>query len=127
MGPDGVQEVGEPRGRGGDPGGARSDLSHAGGEHDQRPSSGKSRRRGKNPFEAGGGGHHGDALGLGVVVAVEIARLEPKGGANVCIGEVEHLQVGDFDSSGPAADLEWVHPGLGEVAEKLGPRRLLLV
>lgn len=95
------------------------------GEHRQRLTSG----------ECGGGSEHGveanvscscgDRLGDRVVVTYEVGLVDTEVSSHGRVGQVEDFE-GDEHPAHASPDLERVDAGVDEVAEQLGPSRLLL-
>jgi hypothetical protein len=120
------QKVGEPRRRLADLRSLGLDVGQGANEHGERLTTEERRCRGQYGVEAGIVGGRGDGLGGGVILGEEISFVDTQMGSSPVVCEVEYLER-DRHSTHAATHLERVDPLIGEVAEELRPRTLLLV
>lgn len=124
---DGPQQVAQSRRRLTNPGRAGGQMRHAGGEDHEGESSGQGCRRSEDRIEAGLRGGLSYRLGAAIVIADQVGGGDAQLAADVVIGQVQHGQAVDDHLPDTTPYLEGVDAGVGEVAEQLCPRRLLLV
>lgn len=95
------------------------------GEHRQRLTSGERCGGGEQGVEAGVSCSCGNRLGDRVVVSYEVGLVDTEVSSHGRVGQVEDIEV-DVHPADASPDLERVNVSVDEVAEQLGPSRLLL-
>lgn len=101
-------------------------LGHPGREDHERSTSRKGSRRCHETVEVARC-FVGDCLTDGVVVANEIALRDTELVSDRRVAQVQHVEVGDIDSTHATQDLERRDARIEEVPEQLGPGGLLLI